>query len=149
MDRLGRVPPGSQRSSPGLLSISPVSSPALASAAPTFTRLIDAQRPAAEIGAVERRYGSIGVVLFHLDERKSAKPAGLAVSHPGQLVNGTILLEQFMDFVFGCAEGNTADVDFFDMTSYSLPKLCAQRAGRPGDLPARPPVSPSPWRSWF
>src|SRR6185437_11648186 len=83
---------------------------AAATAARALLRLVDPQRPAAEVGAVEGLDRARSVGARHLHEAKAARPAGLAVGDERDVFHGAVLGKQGTNRVLGRGEGQVANV---------------------------------------
>src|SRR5262249_31089515 len=82
-----------------------------AAAARPLLGLVDRQRPAAELAAVQLVNGLLGLlVAAHLDEREAAGPAGLAVRHHLGIRDGAVLAEHLAQLELGGVERKIADV---------------------------------------
>ena len=71
--------------------------------------LIDLERAALEVGAIERLHGATGIGIGHFDEAEAAQAAGLAIGDQGNLIDGAMLREQSTDAIIGRREGKISN----------------------------------------
>jgi len=71
--------------------------------------LIDLQRAALEVDAVERLHGATGIGIGHLDEAEAAQATGLAIGDQGNLIDGAVLREKSTDAIIGSREGKISN----------------------------------------
>jgi hypothetical protein len=71
--------------------------------------LIDLERAALEVGAIERLHGATGIRIRHFDETEAAQAPGLAVGDQGNLIDGAVLCEKSTDAIVGCREGKISN----------------------------------------
>jgi len=64
--------------------------------------LVDLQRTAIEVFAVQSLHGARSVRIRHFDECEATGPAGLTVGNQGYLLDRAMSGEQRADAVFGC-----------------------------------------------
>src|SRR5690606_15307793 len=90
-------------------------------------RFVDAQVAAAEILAVQRLNGGIGVLRAHLHKAKAAGTAGLTVAHQADRIHFAISCEQVADFVFSGSKRQVANVDglhlVHSLSIHAAPKI--------------------------
>src|SRR6185437_8393400 len=100
-----RASPGRKRgrSRPGVLTRleAPWTAAAAAAAARTFLRLVDLQRTATEILAVQRLHRARCIRIGHLHEAEAARPTGIAKVKEGNSDEGGRRREDGSEEVFG------------------------------------------------
>src|SRR5215469_5145931 len=100
--------------------VPPNSESARGTAARFLLRLVDPQRPTAEVGAVERLDGARGIGTRHLHEAEAARTAGFAVRDERDLLHGAMLGKQCTKRLIGRRERQVADVYSSHRTSLTL-----------------------------
>src|SRR5437773_1542009 len=86
---------------------------AIAAAAAGGFRLLDQDRPAVEVRAVQAADGLLGVLgRRHLDEPEATRPAGLPIRHDARGFDGAGAGEGLTQALSGGRERKTADEEF-------------------------------------
>src|SRR5262245_59472691 len=105
-------------SGPGGLPATATSAPGTARRA--FARLVDPERAAVHLEAVELLDGGLGLGRSHVDEGETARLAGLAIIDDLHRIDLAVLLEQGANLGFGCAEGHVANIESRHRRNHSL-----------------------------
>lgn len=83
-----------------------------ASSSRAFLSLIDAERAAAHVLAIEVLDSARGIGAGHLHKAEAAWPAGLAIGDEAHRFHGSMLAKQVAHFAFSGGKRQVADVDF-------------------------------------
>jgi hypothetical protein len=83
-----------------------------AAGARAILSLVDLERAAFEVGAIQSLHGTGCIGIGHLDETETARPTGVAIGDQGHFVDGAMRREQRAHRFFGCTERQIANVEF-------------------------------------
>jgi hypothetical protein len=88
-----------------------VATAAAAAAARAILSLIDLERTALEVCAVQSLHGAGRIGVRHLDETETAGPTGVAIGDQRYFLDGAMRREEGANRFFSCSERQIADVE--------------------------------------